>query len=147
MPLFRPTKPRWVVGFTAVHSKPAGASDVPWDELVEGDEGLWDAGAPTIVTINRAGWYLLQGQVGRAAVAVPSSISARLQRNGVNLSSSGTGVSTTATQQSATMWQGSLEVGDEISFDVTLHGTIASDYQQALTWMRGARIGPVAWTG
>lgn len=134
------------MGLTAVHSKPAGAGDVPWDELVEGDSGLWDAGAPTVVTINRAGWYLLHGQVGRATVASASSISARLQRNNVNLSSSGTGVSTTAVQQSFTTWQGSLEVGDEISLDVTLHGTIASDYQQALTWMRGSRIGPVAWT-
>lgn len=147
MPLFRPTKPRFSVGFTSVHSKPAGASDVPWDELVEGDDGLWDPSSPTIVTINRAGWYLLHGQVGRAAVATPSSISSRLQRNGVNLSSSGTGVSTTATQQSFTTWQGSLAVGDEISLDVTLHGVLASDYQQALTWMAGARIGPVAWTG
>lgn len=147
MPLFRPTKPRWRVGFNSVVSQGPGAADVPWNSYLEGDDGLWVITFPTVVTVDRGGWYLLKAQLGRASVVVTSSISARLRVNGVNVASSGTSVSTTATQQVQVSTQQSLAAGDQVSLNVTLHGTLTSDFQQASTWMSGSRIGPVAWRG
>lgn len=146
MPPFRVGKPHWRVGLTSAPSLPAGANDISWHTAFEEDPDVWDIGSPTQVVLDRSGLYLLVLQLGRAAVVVTSSISARIQRNGVNTSSSGTSASTTAVQQIQTTFLGELDAGDILTCNVTLHGTLAANLQQSLTWFSGARVGPVRWT-
>lgn len=146
MPPFRVGKPHWRVGLTSLTTLAAGANDIPWQVALEEDPDVWDIAAPTQVTLDRSGLYLLVLQVGRNTVALTSSISGRIQRNGVNASSSGTTASTTATQQCMSVYLGELDAGDVLTANVTLHGTLSASLQTALTWFSGARVGPVRWT-
>lgn len=147
MPLFRPGKPHWRLGFDTTTSQAAGNQTIQWGVILEEDPAdLWSSGLPSTVVLDRSGLYLMVLEVGRAAVASAASISARLRRNGGGLTGSGFGISTTAANQITTTWLGELTEGDALTCEATLHGSLTADYQTGLTWWAGARVGPVRWT-
>lgn len=128
------------------YSQAAGNQLVLFDQGAEDPTGQWDGAGGGSVTIERAGMYLVTFGVGRASVAVTSSISGQIKVDGGNLASITIG-SSTASLSLCGARSVFLSAGEVITLTATLHTTLSASFTASTTFLTVDRIGPVRWTG